>query len=163
MGVMPELPDVTVDRERLAARVVGRRLEVRVFRPFVLRTVEPPLESVHGRVVGAVGRIGKRLVVSFEGDRHLVLHRMIAGRLRWRRANRTLERALTDPRPFSGIGNAWSDEILWAARLSPVALTSRWTARRQNAGRRLADRGLSRRMREDGPRTLEELEERRSS
>jgi formamidopyrimidine-DNA glycosylase len=41
------------------------------------------------------------------------------------RENRTLKRALTDPRLFSGIGNAYSDEILHAARLSPVKLTSR--------------------------------------
>ena len=39
------------------------------------------------------------------------------------RENRTLKRALTDPRLFSGIGNAYSDEILWLARLSPVQLT----------------------------------------
>lgn len=44
---------------------------------------------------------------------------------RVRRENRTLKRALIDPRILSGIGNAYSDEILHAARLSPVTLTSR--------------------------------------
>ena len=39
--------------------------------------------------------------------------------------NRTLKRALTDPRIVSGIGNAYSDEILWAAQLSPITLTSK--------------------------------------
>ena len=43
------------------------------------------------------------------------------------RENRTLKRALTDPRIFSGIGNAYSDEILFAARLSPIKLTARLT------------------------------------
>src|ERR1700682_4379558 len=40
-------------------------------------------------------------------------------------ANHTLKRALTDPQWFSGIGNAYSDEILWAAKLSPLALTQK--------------------------------------
>jgi formamidopyrimidine-DNA glycosylase len=42
-----------------------------------------------------------------------------------RRENHTLKRSLTDPRLFSGIGNAYSDEILWQAQLSPVALTQK--------------------------------------
>jgi formamidopyrimidine-DNA glycosylase len=190
---MPELPDVTVYRERLEAFTVGQVLEqVRLKSPFLLRTVVPPLEAVHGRVVREVGRIGKRLFLGLEGDLFVVLHLMIAGRLRWkergkalsdraalaafdfphgtlvlteqgskkraslhvvqgraalaqfdrgglevldadfagfaaalRRENRTLKRALTDPRLFSGIGNSYSDEILHRARLSPVTLTSR--------------------------------------
>jgi len=190
---MPELPDLTVYLEALAQRVVGQRLErVRLLSPFLLRTAVPPLESVHGRRVTEVRRVGKRLAIRLEGDLWLVFHLMIAGRLHWfpqsstpskrtalvrlefsngtltlteagtkrraslhllqgeqelrrqdpgglevlqanltqfaerlRRENHTLKRALTDPRLFSGIGNAYSDEILHAARLSPVMLTSR--------------------------------------
>lgn len=190
---MPELPDLTVYIEALASRIVGRRLErVFILKPFLLRTVEPPIEAVYGRRVDAVRRIGKRIALGLEGDLWLVFHLMIAGRLHWfargaslakraalarlefesgtltlteagtkRRAslhlvqgehalrlqdpggieilqstlaqfaerlrseNHTLKRALTDPKLFSGIGNAYSDEILHAAQLSPVMLTSR--------------------------------------
>lgn len=301
-GGMPELPDVTVYVERLRARCVGRPLErVRLASPFLLRSVEPPLAACHGRAVRSVERLGKRIVLGLEGDLHLVLHLMIAGRLRWRdagasipgkvglaafdfphgtvvlteaaskkraslhvvagavglaahdpgglevleadreafaaalrRENRTLKRALTDPRLFSGIGNAYSDEILFAARLSPARLTHRlesdeidrlyaatrevlvrWTdalraevgdgfpekvtafregmavhgryrqpcpacgapvqriryaenetnycAHCQNAGRLLADRALSRLLKKDWPRTLDELESLRAN
>lgn len=184
---MPELPDVTVYRERIEA--------VRVQSPFLVRSVDPPLRAVHGWKLLAVQRLGKRLILELDGELFLVLHLMIAGRLRWhppgkalagkqalaafdfahgslvlteagtkkraslhvvqgreglapfdrgglevegasavtfaqvlRRENRTLKRALTDPTLFAGIGNAYSDEILHAARLSPVALTSRLTA-----------------------------------
>jgi formamidopyrimidine-DNA glycosylase len=190
---MPELPDLTVYREALEQRIEGQRLEkVLIQSPFLLRTVEPPIESALGRHVLEVRRIGKRLGLGLEGGLWLVFHLMIAGRLHWfdagtplarraalarlqfgsgtltlteagtkRRAslhlvhgeeamrgqdpggieiltstaaqfaerlrseNHTLKRALTDPRLFSGIGNAYSDEILHAARLSPVMLTSR--------------------------------------
>ena len=190
---MPELPDLTVYLEALEARIVGQRLErVLIRAPFLLRTAEPPIESVQGKRVNEVRRIGKRLAIGLEGDLWLVFHLMIAGRLHWtergtasskraalarlefgngvltlteagtkRRAslhlihgeealrrqdpggievlqsnlaqfagrlrseNHTLKRALTDPKLFSGIGNAYSDEILHAARLSPVMLTSR--------------------------------------
>ena len=191
---MPELPDVEVYREALAARIVGATLErVELRSPFVLRTAEPPIASVHGHRVDGVLRIGKRLVLALDGGLNLVLHLMIAGRLLWfsgtdkapparitlavlhfatgrlafteagtkRRAslhlvagnaalavfdlgglevpgselaafvarlaseNHTLKRALTDPRLFSGIGNAYSDEILHRARLSPLALTAK--------------------------------------
>jgi len=190
---MPELPDLTVYREALAQRVVGQRLErVRLLSPFLLRTAVPALDSVDGRRVTEVRRIGKRLAIGLEGDLWLVFHLMIAGRLHWfpqgsapskrtalvrlefgngtltlteagtkrraslhllqgeqelrrhdpgglevlqaslaqfaerlRRENHTLKRALTDPRLFSGIGNAYADEILHAARLSPVMLTNR--------------------------------------
>lgn len=189
---MPELPDVTVYVERLQALTLGQELvRVRVASPFVVRSYDPPLSSAHGRTVTEIGRIGKRIVLSLAGDLHLVIHLMIAGRLRWRppgtlvpkklgllafdfpsgsvlfteagtkkraslhvvsggdglvdfdrggvepleaslfefrgaltRENRTLKRALTDPRLVSGIGNAYSDEILFAAKLSPVKLTS---------------------------------------
>jgi formamidopyrimidine-DNA glycosylase len=187
---MPELPDVSVYLERLTAKIVGHRLErVRIGHPFLLRSVTPPIAAVEGKRVVAVERLGKRVVIAFEGELFVVIHLMIAGRLRWlapgkktapnalaffefdsgtlalteagkqRRAslhvvegraalaaldaggidvmtatrdafaarlvaeNHTVKRALTDPRLFSGIGNAYSDEILHRARLSPLALT----------------------------------------
>ena len=188
---MPELPDLTVYLEALAPRVVGEPLErARLASPFLLRTVAPPLAACEDRRVTGLGRVGKRLVLALEGELFLVLHLMVAGRLRWlarnargpgrivaaafdfprgtlvvteaakrkraalhvvaggaalaaldpggveplevadavlraalARENRTLKRALTDPRLLAGIGNAYSDEILWAARLSPFART----------------------------------------
>jgi formamidopyrimidine-DNA glycosylase len=294
---MPELPDVTVYVEALAARIVGQKLRRALIRgPFLLRSVDPPVSAVEGKTVRQVRRVGKRIAIGLEGDLWLVIHLMIAGRLHWRdtapklsargplalfefdsgaltlteagtqhRAavhvvageagldsldaggidvletsladfaavlqsdNHTLKRALTDPRLFSGIGNAYSDEILHRGRLSPVALTQKlapdaverlyratreilieWTARVreesrgafpervtafregmavhgrygkpcprcgtriqriryaanetnycpdcQTGGKLLADRALSRLLREDWPRTLEELE-----
>ena len=193
---MPELPDIAAYVAALEPRVMDRTLErVRLGSPFLLRTLEPPLESAEGRVVRGLRRIGKRIAIGVEGDVWLVLHLMIAGRLHWRppqpklggrqnlaafdfahgsltlteagsrrRAslhvvrgeeglrsldpggidvfkadlaafgaaltfeNHTLKRALTDPRTFSGIGNAYSDEILHAARLSPIAQTRKLTA-----------------------------------
>jgi formamidopyrimidine-DNA glycosylase len=190
---MPELPDITVYVEALRARILGAKLEsTRITHPFLLRTFEPPLTSLHGRRVVELRRVGKRVAVGFEGDQWLVLHLMIAGRLHWfpagarktgraalayfafdtgtltlteagtkRRAslyvfassqelklhdpggleildasfeefrrrllagNHTLKRSLTDPHAFSGIGNAYSDEILHRARLSPIALTQK--------------------------------------
>jgi formamidopyrimidine-DNA glycosylase len=188
---MPELPDISAYITALEARVVGQPLQrVRLASVFLLRTVDPPLESVEGRTVRKIRRIGKRIAIEVEGDLWLVLHLMIAGRLHWRppqaklagrqalaafdfptgslilteagskrraslhllrgeealRAidpggveifstdlagfrsaltaeNRTLKRALTDPRLISGVGNAYSDEILHAAELSPITLT----------------------------------------
>ncbi len=187
---MPELPDITVYVESLAAKLAGATLQrVRVGNPFVLRTAVPPIGSAEGRRVAGVERLGKRVVIALEGELFLVIHLMIAGRLQWlaagakpaksallalefdagklvlteagtqRRAslhllagreglaaadpggvepleadpaafaerlkaeNHTLKRALTNPRLFSGIGNAYSDEILHRARLSPVSLT----------------------------------------
>lgn len=295
---MPELPDVTIYIERLEEMIVGRILQrLRVVNAFVLRSVEPGVGEVEGqRAVGA-RRIGKRIVLALEGELFVVMHLMIAGRLRWRTGgkkvparmilaefhfehgvlylteagrkrrasmhivrgdgalaqfdrgglepleatcaqfaerlrseNHTVKRALTDPRLFSGIGNAYSDEILHAAQLSPLALTSRlaedeiarlheatrrtltrwitrlrddatgvfpetvtafhdamavhgrygkpcpvcgapvqriryadnetnYCARCQTGGRLFADRALSRLLRDDWPRTLEELEE----
>jgi formamidopyrimidine-DNA glycosylase len=192
---MPELPDVVVYCEALAARVVGQVLErVVLLNPFVLRTAVPPIGDAEGRPVVDVERLGKRIVLALDGDLFLVVHLMIAGRLRWleggakppgrislarfdfptgrlvlteagskRRAslhlvagraaldefrmgglevedadlaefatrltaeNHTLKRALTDPRTFSGIGNAYSDEILHRAQLSPIAHTQKLT------------------------------------
>src|SRR5881397_1005082 len=188
---MPELPDIVVYIEHLEASLIGQTLErVRLMNPFVLRSVTPPIASVEGRKVVGVRRMGKRIVIAFEGELFLVLHLMIAGRLRWlgtdaklpgritlaafelsggtlvfteagtkrraslhvvegeaalaamdpggldilvaglqefadrvKRENHTLKRALTDPRLFSGIGNAYSDEILHRAKLSPFAQT----------------------------------------
>jgi formamidopyrimidine-DNA glycosylase len=192
---MPELPDVEAYLGALAPRIVGHVLQrVRVASISLLRTVDPPLAAVDGRVVRRLRRVGKRIAIGFEGDVWLVIHLMIAGRLHWRAAgaklagrnalaafdfddgtlvlteagtkrraslhvvrgddaldaldpggidvldagldafrtalrveNRTLKRALTDPRIVSGIGNAYSDEILHAARLSPIALTHKLT------------------------------------
>ena len=194
---MPELPDVTIYVEAIARRLIGQPLTGYAIRSvFALRSVEPPLDALVGRAVRAVRRMGKRVVLDFDADLHLVVHLMIAGRFRWipagarakvparialadfqflpgtlvlteagtkRRAsihlvrgvaaltpfergglepleatrdafaerlaceNHTLKRSLTDPRLFSGIGNAYSDEILHRARLSPLKLTSRLT------------------------------------
>jgi len=190
---MPELPDITVYIEALDRRIAGRVLEkVRLRDLFVLRTAIPPIDSLDGRRVTELRRIGKRVVIGFEADLWLVVHLMIAGRLHWvdadgkavgknvlaelrfengtltlteagtkhraslhlvegvaalarldpggidvlsctlvefaaglTRENHTLKRSLTDPHLFSGIGNAYSDEILHAAQLSPVALTQK--------------------------------------
>jgi formamidopyrimidine-DNA glycosylase len=294
---MPELPDISAYISALEPRIVAKPIErVRLAGPFLLRTAQPPVTSVNGRLVRELRRVGKRIAIGLEGDLWLVLHLMIAGRLHWRppgaklagrhslaafdfpngslvlteagtkhRAslhllvgeeglrsvdpggieifssdldsfrsaltaeNRTLKRALTDPRIVSGIGNAYSDEILHAAQLSPIALTHKleprewerlfastrdtlelwidrlraeaeagfpekvtafrkdmavhgryrkpcprcgeeiqriryadnetnYCARCQTGGRVLADRSLSRLLKADWPRTLEELE-----
>jgi formamidopyrimidine-DNA glycosylase len=296
---MPELPDVVVYLEALQTRIEGRVLEgVRLGSPFVLRSVDPPLSACVGRSVVGLQRLGKRIVIALEGDLFLVIHLMVAGRLRWkkngakipgklglagfdfdsgtlllteagsrkraslhvvageqalgaqdrgglevldadlpafadavRRESHTLKRTLTDPRLLSGIGNAYSDEILHRARLSPFKLTdtltddevgrlfdatrdvlTEWTRRLrdetgedfpekvtafraemavhgryrepcpvcdspvqrivyssnetnycatcQTGGKLLADRALSRLLKKDWPRTIEELEER---
>ncbi len=184
---MPELPDVAVYVESLEQRIGKARLErLELLNPFLLRTAVPPVKEVEGKRVVAVSRLGKRIVITLEGELHLVIHLMIAGRFHWpgkktrgtlallhfdtgvlslteagtkRRAslhlvqgeaalramdpgglevlesgladfalqlkkeNHTLKRALTDPRLFSGIGNAYSDEILHRAKLSPVGFT----------------------------------------
>jgi formamidopyrimidine-DNA glycosylase len=190
---MPELPDIAIYLERLAPLVVNQPLERLVIRnPFVLRSVAPTIAEIEGKRVTGLRRLGKRIVLALEERLFVVIHLMIAGRLRWRSAdaklpgklalavlqfpagllvlteagskrrasihlvsgeealaefqrgglelleadlaafsarltaeNHTLKRALTDPRLFSGIGNAYSDEILHRARLSPLALTSR--------------------------------------
>ena len=298
---MPELPDIVVYVEHLERRLVGASFTgARIRSPNLLRTAVPPLESAVGRAVRGVTRMGKRIVIALDGDLALVLHLMIAGRLRWKepgaklagriglaaldftpgtllvteastrqraslhlvegveslraldpgglevlqadlvafraallREDHTLKRALTDPRLLSGIGNAYSDEILHRARLSPLKPTPRlsdkeiarlfeatrttlgeWTerlrresgdafpekvtafregmavhgrwrqpcpdcgspvqrivyaenetnycARCQTEGRLLADRALSRLLKADWPRTLEELEDGRA-
>jgi formamidopyrimidine-DNA glycosylase len=295
---LPEYPDITLYIEHLRSRILNEPLEeVRLASPFFLRSVDVPIAAIRGKRIVGLRRLGKRIVFALEDDLFLVLHLMIAGRLRWRprgtkpagkialatfdfpkgtllvteasskkRAslyvirgedgldahdpggleifdaelaqfrdalvseNHTVKRALTDPRLFSGIGNAYSDEILHAAQLSPVKLTrslteeevqrlfdatrrtllewverlrreagerfpekvtafhegmavhgrygkpcpvcgapiariayadneTNYCARCQTGGRLLADRALSRLLREDWPRTLEEMEE----
>jgi formamidopyrimidine-DNA glycosylase len=188
---VPELPDLTVYIESLEARIANRRLlRVRLLNPFVLRTAVPAVSEAEGRLVTGLRRLGKRIVIETERQLFLVLHLMIAGRLRWlgekskppgritlalfefdggalafteagtkRRAslhlvqgedalkamdpgglevfqidlqvfrmqlqkeNHTLKRALADPHLFAGIGNAYSDEILHRAQLSPLSFT----------------------------------------
>ena len=188
---MPELPDIAGYISALEPRIVRQPLQrIRIASPFLLRTVQPPIQNLEGRTVRELRRIGKRIAIGLQHDLWLVLHLMVAGRLHWRprapklvgrnslaafdfpngslvlteagskrraslhvlsgegglrsvdpggieifdcdldsfRAaltveNRTLKRALTDPRIVSGIGNAYSDEILHAAQLSPIALT----------------------------------------
>jgi formamidopyrimidine-DNA glycosylase len=298
---MPELPDIETYLHCLGPRILERPLvQVRLKSPFLLRSVQPPLHAVHGRRVRALSRLGKRICIALEDELHLVIHLMIAGRLRWREAgakfpgklglaafdfeggslllteagtqkraslhvvqgaealaahdpgglellakgttwrsfraaltreSHTLKRALTDPRLISGVGNAYSDEILHRAGLSPFKravklsdeevrrlfsaarkLLRAWTARLkrevgdgfpekvtafredfavhgkhrqpcpvcaapvqrivyaaneanycpgcQTGGKVLADRSLSRLLKDDWPRTLEELEAR---
>jgi formamidopyrimidine-DNA glycosylase len=195
-AAMPELPDIVAYLEALQTRVLGRTLlRIRLASPFLLRTFDPPVEAVDGRKVIGLRRIGKRIVLGFDGDLHAVLHLMIAGRLHWsalgakinakiglaafdfengaltlteagtkKRAslhivrgeagltaldpgglepmdctveqfrqrlaseNHTLKRSLTDPRLFSGIGNAYSDEILHRAKLSPLEMSRKLSA-----------------------------------
>ena len=82
---MPELPDVTVYVECLQTRIVGQPLvRVRLGSPFVLRSVTPSLADAESREVRGVSRRGKRIVIALERDLSLVIHLMIAGRLRWR-------------------------------------------------------------------------------
>jgi formamidopyrimidine-DNA glycosylase len=193
---MPELPDITLYLQQLAPRILNQPLvHILLKNPFILRSVDPPISELEGKRVLGLNRMGKRIVMAFEQELFLVLHLMIAGRLRWRELgakaggklvlavlefphgaihfteagskrrasmhlvagserlrefdrgglevleadqaaftqrltseSHTLKRALTDPRLFSGIGNAYSDEILHRARLSPLALTGRLTA-----------------------------------
>jgi len=155
---MPELPDIDAYLYALGVRIVGQTLQgIRVASAFVLRTAEPPIAAVQGRMVRELRRIGKRVAIGFDNfaDGSLVLTEagtkrraslhVVSGEAglramdpggidvfsstldEFREAltaeNRTLKRALTDPRILSGIGNAYSDEILHAAQLSPIALT----------------------------------------
>lgn len=82
---MPELPDILAYLTALAPRVVGQPLlGVRLASPFLLRTFNPPIKAAEGRRVTGLRRLGKRIVFDLEGDLHLVLHLMIAGRLHWK-------------------------------------------------------------------------------
>lgn len=192
---MPELPDIEAYVEALRERIVGKKIDaVRLASPFLVRSYDPPLRAIEGNTVRALSRLGKRIVWGFDNDMYVVLHLMIAGRLRYLprgalvpkrvgligfdftdaslilteaskkkraslyvvrgeaalsehdpggieplsasvgelkralvRENHTLKRSMTDPRTLSGIGNAYSDEILHRARLSPVKWTERLT------------------------------------
>jgi formamidopyrimidine-DNA glycosylase len=192
---LPELPDITVYIESLEKRIVGHTLErIRITNPFLVRSVEPPIRDAEGKRVAEIRRIGKRIAIGLESDLWIVIHLMIAGRLRWlapgakvpgklglaafdfddgslilteagstrrasvtvvkgeealqsidrggveplecsleefaeqlRKENHTIKRSLTDPTLFSGIGNAYSDEILHRALMSPLRLTSKMT------------------------------------
>ena len=82
---MPELPDIAAYISALEARIVAQPIErVRLASPFLLRTAQPPVTNVEGRVVRELRRIGKRIAIGVQGDLWLVLHLMIAGRLHWR-------------------------------------------------------------------------------
>src|SRR6266567_407345 len=82
---MPELPDVVVYIEALERRIVGHRLTRTLIRgPFLLRSTRPPVESIQGKTVREVRRIGKQIAIGFEGDLWLAIHLKIAGRLHWR-------------------------------------------------------------------------------
>src|ERR1700694_824342 len=81
---MPELPDITVYIEALASRIIGQPLQrTRIAKPFLLRSVDPPMSAAEGKRVTGLRRMGKRIVVELENDLFLVIHLMIAGRLRW--------------------------------------------------------------------------------
>lgn len=190
---MPEYPDIVVYIERLEAKLKGRICEkIQLLNPFLLRTFDPPIESIFTKKITGFQRIGKRIVFEFPDEFFLVLHLMVAGRLRWKPLsfkvspkyalavfvfsdgklvlteagtkkkaslhlikgknllnnfhaggleifnstledfserllveNHTLKRSLTDPRLFSGIGNAYSDEILHSAKISPILQTKK--------------------------------------
>src|ERR1700719_321430 len=82
---MPELPDIAAYISALESRIVGQPIQqIRLARPFLLRTAQPPIADVEGHTVRELRRIGKRIGIGVEGDLWLVLHLMIAGRLHWR-------------------------------------------------------------------------------
>ena len=226
---MPELPDILLYQRALTSRIVGQPLEgLRIASPFLLRSADPPVTDLAGRMVLEVQRLGKRIVFRFEDDFFAVLHLMIAGRLHWKapgvriagrsglaawdfpggslllteagtkhraslhllrgveglaahdpggldvfratpeefravltRESHTLKRALTDPHLFDGIGNAYSDEILHAARLSPLRLTAQLTPeeieRLHRATRQTLDHWIERLQVEAGDRFPEKV------
>ena len=83
---MPELPDIAIYIEALDRKVLGQTLEgIRIASPFLVRSIDPPVDRFAGRLVTGLNRLGKRIVIEFEGDYFLVLHLMIAGRLRWKK------------------------------------------------------------------------------
>src|ERR1039458_9203273 len=89
---VPELPDITAYIAAIEPRILGQTLErVRLHSVFVPRTAAPPIESVQGRTVRELRRIGKRIAIGVsdapvqnQEKLWLVLHLMIAGRLHWR-------------------------------------------------------------------------------
>jgi formamidopyrimidine-DNA glycosylase len=90
---MPELPDVVVYCERLAALAGGTPLlHLRLASPWVLRSVSPAPDDIEGRVLTGVRRIGKRIVIELAGGYFVVIHLMVAGRLRRRPPGTALPR-----------------------------------------------------------------------
>ena len=88
---MPELPDITVYIETLRTRILGQEIRgARALNPFVLRTVDPPLSAVVGKQVRTISRLGKRIVIGTDDALYVVVHLMIAGRLRWREGGKTI-------------------------------------------------------------------------
>ena len=88
---MPELPDVTVYIDTLRPRILGEEIRgARALNPFVLRTVSPPLSAAVGRRVRTISRLGKRIVIGADDALYIVIHLMIAGRLRWREGGKTI-------------------------------------------------------------------------
>src|SRR6476620_4305273 len=82
---MPELPDIITYIGALEPRIMGQPVErIRLANPFLLRTIQPTAADVEGRIVRELRRVGKRIAIGVEGDRWLVLHLMIAGRLHWK-------------------------------------------------------------------------------
>jgi formamidopyrimidine-DNA glycosylase len=83
---MPELPEISLYVEALERRTLGRTLEaVRVRSASLLRTWDPPVSAAHGLRVTGLRRVGKRVVFALEDELFLVLHLMVAGRLKWRK------------------------------------------------------------------------------
>jgi formamidopyrimidine-DNA glycosylase len=88
---MPELPEIVAYLDALEPRVVGETLErVRVSSFSLLKTYDPPIDDANGRVVLGLDRIGKRIVVKLDGDRAIVIHLMVAGRLHWEAPGKTI-------------------------------------------------------------------------
>src|SRR3982750_259803 len=82
---MPELPDITLYLSQLTPRIVNQPLlRLNLRSPFVLRSVDPPVAELAGKRVLELRRLGKRIVFVLEGDLYIVIHLMIAGRLRWK-------------------------------------------------------------------------------
>lgn len=295
---MPELPDLTAYLEAIEEHLTEQPLQsMQVKSAFILRSVSPNVDAFTNRRLLRTRRIGKRLILEFEDQYFVMIHLMIAGRLRWypsgtkvptkiglieltfptgslllteagkkhrasvhlvqgledlmrfdagglevfhvtfdefkqalSKNNHTLKRALTDQKILAGIGNAYSDEILLTARISPmrqikyldeaqwqrlfdstIKVLTDWTtklrlernghfpakvtafhkdmsvhgkykqpcplcqqpvqriryatnecnycAKCQNQGKLLADRSLSRLLKKDWPKTLEELDQ----
>jgi len=81
---MPELPEIEAYLHALRPRVEGKILEQVRIRSFsVLRTYDPPVAAAHAKRVVGLRRLGKRIVFALEDDLFLVVHLMVAGRLRW--------------------------------------------------------------------------------
>lgn len=83
---MPELPEIELYLRALRGHILGEPLQkVRLRSPSLLRTWEPPIATVEGKRVTGLRRLGKRIVWEMEDDLFLVIHLMIAGRLKWRK------------------------------------------------------------------------------